>query len=241
MKQSMKHLFLLMLVSILFVLCLPTRVWANAAEPPSLLILVNNPPEDLSIVIVTDEGEVEASVRRVAWEEYHLFYSSDMRNDSEYTFRVTTGGESFEETLDLPMDCYNNVFTLNLAKQTFTAGVSPLRSILLISIRVLLTLLLEAIVFWMFGFRTKREWLVFFAINLVTQGILNIWLNGGNLLQSYLIIQLIFGEVFVFIAEMIAFPVFIKDRKKGVVILYALVANLLSLFLGGFIITALPV
>lgn len=44
-----KKALLLIVTGILVVSMMPLPVWANSAEPPSLVILVNDPPEDLSI------------------------------------------------------------------------------------------------------------------------------------------------------------------------------------------------
>jgi hypothetical protein len=105
-----------------------------------------------------------------------------------------------------------------------------------------LTLLIEGIVFWLFRFKQKRSWIMFFAINLITQGALNTWLNsGGSPMPSYLIFSLIVGEFFVFITEMIALPILIKEHKKSYILAYAFLANLISLIVGGYIITVLPV
>ena len=83
---------------------------------------------------------------------------------------------------------------------------------------------------------------MFFAINLVTQGVLNIWLNGGNaFLAPYLVLALFIGEAFVFGAEMIAFPMLLKEHNKGRIITYVFIANALSLVAGGYIISVLPV
>jgi hypothetical protein len=221
---------------------MPTTVSANSAEPPSLVILITNPTDDLSIVLVSNENKPEASVRRVAWEGYYIFYSRDMQTDGEHTFKVTTNGESFECTLDLPLQRYNNVVTLDVSKREFTPGKYPFRSVLLVSIRLLLTLLLEGVIFWLFRYRQKRSWLIFLVINLITQGALNVWLNnGGSLMPSYLLFGLIIGEVFVFATEMIAFPIFIKEHKKSRILIYSFIANLISLIAGGYIISVLPV
>ncbi len=242
MNKTGRSLLLVMLLCVLMILHLPATVSANSAEPPSLVILVNNPPDDLSIVLVSGENRSEAIVRRVAWEGYYVFYSRDMQADGEYTFRVTANGESFERTLDMPLKRYNNVVTLDLSGRKLTPGKYPFRSALLVTIRLLLTLLLEGIIFWLFRYRQKRSWLIFLAVNLVTQGALNIWLNsGGELMPNYLIIGLIIGEVFVFAAEIILFPILIKEHKKGDIISYVFVANLFSLIAGGYIISVLPV
>jgi len=241
MYKSCKHLPLFMILSILISI-LPITVFANSAEPPSLVVLINNPPVDLSIIMISNENQPEAKVRRVAWEGYYVFYSRDMQVDSKYMFKVITNDESFEIKIDSPLKNYNNIFTLDLLKQELTPGVYPFRSVLLVSIRVILTLLLEGIIFWLFRFRGRKSWVTFLAINLVTQGALNIWLNSsGSLMPSYLILGLIFGEIFVFTAEMIAFPIFIKEHKKGRILIYAFIANVISLIAGGYIISVLPV
>lgn len=242
MNKTGNRLLLVMVLCMLMISIMPTTASANSAEPPSLVILINNPPDDLSIVLVSNENQPEAIVRRVAWEGYYVFYSRDMKASDNYTFKVTTNGESFECTLGEPLQSYNNVVTLDVSNRELTPGKYQFRSVLLVSIRLLLTLLLEGIIFCLFRFRQKRSWLIFFAINLVTQGALNIWLNsGGSLMPSYLIFSLIIGEIFVFAAEIMTFPIFIKEHKKSRIFIYAFISNLISLIAGGYIISILPV
>jgi len=232
----------IMMLFTLLLFMFPVIVSANSAEPPSLVILVNNPPDDLVIEMVSDDKQTQAEFRRSAWEGYYFFHSRDMQADGEYVFKVTTNGESFECTPGEYLQPYHNVVTLDLTGRKLTPGKYPFRAALLVLIRLLLTLLIEGIIFWLFGFRQKRSWLIFLAINLVTQGVLNIWLNSdGSLMPNYLILGLIFGEFFVFMVEMMAFPNFIREHKKVRILLYAFIANLISLFAGGFMITLLPV
>jgi len=241
-SKSNKGLQLFMLLCTLMILILPTTVLANSAEPPSLVIFVNNPPNDLSIVLVSNGSQPKASVRRVAWEGYYAFYSRDMKATGNYTFKVTTNGESFECTIGKPLQQYKTVFTLDIPNRALTPGTYPFRRMILISIRLLLTLLIEGIIFWLFSYRQKRSWIIFLCINLVTQGAINICLNSeGLLMPSYLILSLIIGEFFVFVAEMIAFPVLIKEHGKGRSLIYAFIANFISLIVGGYIILVLPV
>lgn len=242
MKKSLNQATFLLILFALILLMLPITVFANSAEPPSLVILINNPPDDLSIAMLSNERQSEAIIRHVAWEGYYVFYSKDMKVSSLYTFRVTTGGKSFECSLDDSLNQYNNVFTLDLTKQVLIPGTYPFRSTILVSIRLVFTLLIEGVIFWLFQFRNKRSWLVFFIINIVTQGVLNIWLlSGDSLMPSYLILGLIFGEFFVFAIEMGGFYFLLRERKPSVRLLYAFVANLISLIAGGYLITILPV
>lgn len=237
-----KKALLFIMAVILTVFMMPLPIWANAAEPPSLVILVNDPPEDLSIVLISDEEMPEATVRKVAWEGYYAFYSRDLEKEGRYVFQVSAGQDQFEWSPDEALQGYNNVYTLNVSEQVFTPGLYPLRAVLLVSIRVALTLLIEGLVFLLFRFREKRSWMVFLAVNLLTQGALNIWLNnGGSLMPSYLLFALVIGEVFVLVTEMIALPLLIEEHKKSRILVFAIVANLASLVAGGYIIFVLPV
>lgn len=241
MKKSCKYSILALILCSMIIL-ISVTTYANSAEPPSLVILINNPPDDLSIVMMSNENQPEAKVRRVAWEGYFAFYSSDMQVNGNYVFKVTSNGESFECTFNEPLRRYNEVLTLDIATQELTRGKYPFRSVLLVTIRLLLTILLEGLIFWLFRFRRKRSWIVFIAINLITQGILNIWLNSeSSLMPSYLILSLIFGEFFVFLTEMVVFPILINEHKKRIVRIYAFVANIISLIAGGYLISLLPV
>jgi len=123
MNMTGKRLLAVIVLGILMISILPATALANSAEPPSLVILINNPPDDLSIVLVSNANQPEARVRRVAWEGYYAFYSRDIKNGDMYTFKVTTNGESFECTLGAPLQHYhNNVVTLDVSNRELTPG-----------------------------------------------------------------------------------------------------------------------
>ncbi|MEJ2740893.1 MAG: hypothetical protein P8105_13905, partial [Dehalococcoidia bacterium] len=107
---------------------------------------------------------------------------------------------------------------------------------------IIVTLAIEALVFYLFGYRKKRSWLIFLIANLLTQGALNIWLNVTTTpLESYIIFSLITGELLVIAVELAGFLTFVKEHRRWRTALYVIVANLLSLFAGGYLITVLPV
>lgn len=213
---------------------------ANLAEPPSIIIIVPNAPQDLEISI----GDIEGNRIDKTFESYFTFYSYLFQN-IEYTLTCTTGNTFFEITLDIPLNEYNNIYTLDLDRQILTEGELPSRDVLLVTIRIALTLLLEAMVFFLFGYRKKISWIIFLTVNLVTQGLLFIWLN--SLYTSplsgdfYIILTMIFAEILIFIVEMTVFLIFVKEHRRLRTAGYVLVANLLSLILGGYLITVLPV
>lgn len=236
-----KKLLLTMALSMLMVIVLVSVCYGNSAEPPSILIIVPNAPEDLEISIGSGNTNMKANMRDKIIEKYYAFYSSDLMIAKDYNINVSTKEGSFEIALEEPFEKYNNIYTLNLEDQTLTPGKLLSRSILLVSMRIILTLAIEAIIFRLFGFKNKKSWIAFLIINLITQGALNIWLNGFAPLASYLVFTLIFGEILVFIAEIIAFSALIKEHRRMRTFLYVITANFLSLFAGGYIITVLPI
>jgi hypothetical protein len=235
----MKKLLLLLPVLMLAVFINPLICNANAAEPPSILIIVPNAPKDLEISIGLDK--IKAGRTDKAFESYFTFYRYSLQS-SDYTVTVTTAGNSFGITLGAPPLSYNNIYTLDLNNKTITPGKSLLRSISLPSLRIILTLIIEAVVFYLFGYRKKKSWFIFLIVNLFTQGALNIWLSLSTTpLQSYLVFSLVFGEILVFIIEMITFLICVKEHGRLLAFLYVIVANAASLFAGGYLISHLPV
>lgn len=220
----------------------PKPTHANAAAPPSIVIIVNNPPEDLSIELLSDGEDSDVTFVRSGWEGYYAVYFLNLRAEKNLTFQISTDSESYQvATTNYPKE-YNNVYTLNLSTRELTPGTYPFRSVILVSIRLLATLLLEGLVFWIFQYRQKRSWLVFLTINLVTQIALNIWLDHGSSPLTYTAsYALIFGEFFVFLIEMITLPIFIKEHKWFRATVYAFIANLVSFGGGLVLLSYLPV
>ena len=232
-----RKLFLILLI-VAFLGANVSLCYANSAEPPSILIIVSNAPEDLEISV--GQENIIAHRRDKAIESYFTFYLNELKT-AQYTFTVTTENTTFEVTIDKPLKSYNNIFTLDLKSQTMTQGKSLSRTFTRTSIRLALTLLIEAIVFYLFGFRKKRSWVVFLIVNVITQGIVFIGLNKTALpLDSYIILSLIFYEIAVLFVELIAFLILVNEHPRWRTGLYVIVANILSLVAGGFLITILP-
>lgn len=136
MSKTGKVLFLTLLILGLVVSVLPAAASANSAEPPSLVILVNNSPKDLTVTLVSEGSQKDAEVKRAAWETYYIFYRRDLKAGDMYTFRIATKEESFESTIASLPKQYNNVYTLDLSGKELTPGINPLRSALLVSLQM---------------------------------------------------------------------------------------------------------
>ena len=234
-------LFTAIILSAFILISVISVCYGNSAEPPSIIIIVGNAPDDLEISIGSGNSYAKANKTSNLIESYYTFYSRDLKADDGYIIKVSTEGSTFEISLEEPLSAYNNIYTLDLKNQKLTPGKTLPRSVLLVTLRISLTLLIEAVMFWLFGFRNKKSWIAFLVINLITQGALNIWINGFSPLKGYIIVSLVFGEINVFIFEIIAFLAILKEQRRIKTFLYAIIANLLSLFAGGYIITVLPV
>lgn len=262
----MKKKALVLCLSLLLCLLLPLPASANAAEPPRLSVIVLNPPEDLRLSLVFTSQDQEESVQaegtRLAWEGYYLFRPASFPSfwdweDSPQDMTILLKAETAEESFSIPVDnqtlttgtgsYYNNLCVLDLSAQTLTPGAPWWRQPVLILLRVGLTLLLEGLVFLLFGYRQRRSWLVFLVVNLVTQGAVNtmlLWGVGpfGNLHASGLVFLLVYVpmELAVMAVEIVAFRRLLREKRKLDATVYAIVANLFSWLLGGAMLTYLP-
>ncbi len=241
--------FRFVFVTVLLVLLSTFNISANSSEPPMFTVIVNNAPEDLKLSLILDENVYDKPILldsyTKAWENYYRFFYHSYESDDVYEnvhgyLQVQTGDKTYQ--IDLPWNefsMYNNLLTLDLEKQAITYGENAWRQPLLISLRVLLTLIIEGLIFLFFRYKTKRSWLTFLFINLITQGFLNISISG-SINYSYWIFVYAFLEIIIGALEMILFAFLLKEHRKRRAVLYAFIANLASLLIGGLIISYLP-
>jgi len=213
MKYMVKIVFVISIV--ITILTSMTTCYANSSEPPSIIIIVSNAPNDMDIKLNIGDKLINSVRTDKVMESYFSFYSFDFINDpNKYTIEMTIGDNKSIIKLEKPLKSYDNVYTLNYKEKTIITGKAPFRAIKLIVLRVLFTLIVEASIFFLFGFRKKKSWTIFLIVNLITQGVLNILLNTSTPINSYLILGLIFGEIIILIIELIAFLVLIKDKNS---------------------------
>lgn len=106
-------------------------------------------------------------------------------------------------------------------------------------VRILLTVLLELAVAWIFGYREKRLLQFLTAVNVATQVLLNLLLNVVNYQQGPMAFVLFYVllELVVFAVEAALYawllPYYsVRPQTKGKAVGYALLANIIS-FAGG--------
>lgn len=240
MRKNLKKYGLFSLILLLTVLSIPSVAFANSAQPPSIIVLVSNPPKDLEIHLDRDGQVIEGKKTEKMLESSFNFYSYHFKKNEIYQFSVSTEGETFFIPIDTPLTGYNNLYTLDLETHTVTQGRAPYKNALFITLRVVLTLLIEGLIFYAFGFRKKQSWMIFFILNLITQGALNIWLNSMFPTNGYIIFALVIGEFFVFLMEIVGFVLLLQEHSKKRRAAYVILANLVSLVAGAYLIMLLP-
>lgn len=103
-------------------------------------------------------------------------------------------------------------------------------------LRVVITLAVEFAVAWLMGYRGKRHIKTILAVNLVTQVILNLMLTLWYFFDGPLsaLIRLALAEIVVLVMEAVIYGRRLtgEGQKKGKAILYAVAANLASVYIG---------
>ena len=156
-----KRLAALLLIAFTL-LSLQSAALANAAEPPSFIIIVSNPPDGLELSIPSGAPGAEPYVLQKTvkgWEShYRYFYGGDPDSGSRKDeLTVKYGDTQFTIPFAPAKGRYGVLYTLDVAGRTIAEGEKPLRTPLLIAMRVLLTLAIEGLVFYLFGYREKKE------------------------------------------------------------------------------------
>jgi hypothetical protein len=244
MKKVLPVILLILFSFFLFV----CNTKANSAEPPMVWILVPGTFERAEGVLIIDSKVVPGYVRSNKMETYIRFYygsipgfdhqkNLDGRNAR---FVITLDNRQYTISSDIRGIGYNDLYTLDLETMTLSEGTSLKRNAFLISLRLFSTLLLEGIVFFLMGYRHRRTWMLFLLVNLITQGFLNVMINSQGPENFYMIFALIIYEIWIIIAEEVILLLSVKEGKKLKLFFTIFLANLLSLFLGGWFIMNLP-
>lgn len=132
---------------------------------------------------------------------------------------------------------------LLMAKKTYQYG-DELVSLLA---RIVITFVIEMAIALLFGFREKKQLLLLLTVNGGTQILLNVLLNIIDYNAGYIafVLAYILFEVIVTIIEAVGYCVFmpkfsLRQRRRWVYVVYAVVANYVSFHAGLFIASRLP-
>jgi len=233
----MKRFLIALMLSLVLTVSVPLAVcYANSGPPPAIIIAVSGAPSDLKLSIGTQTPVREDK----PFTSYFIFDRYDLQM-SETGLQVALPDKTFNLTISTNMT-YRNYFKLDLETQTLTRVESLPGTESVPALMIILTLLIEGGVFYLFGYRQWRSWQIFLGVNLVTQVALIAWLGQStSFIDMYAIFGLIVGEIGVFIVELIAFGLLLRERGPIRRISYVMLANFLSLFVGGYIISVFAI
>ena len=156
------------------------------------------------------------------------------------TFRVAAATADQAQAAESP---YTRDFVSNIvydwqANTVRDATPTPLRFLARLAATLVPTLIIEGAILWLFGFREKRSWLVFLAVNTVTQAGLHLVTGaalaqaGWHFLNYFLTIVLL--ELVIWGAEAAAYAFLFRERSRARRVGYAFAANIASFVLGYF-------
>lgn len=155
---------------------------------------------------------------------------------SEFKLVIYKDNELYKVTEITEMYAFRSYFKMDFTKEAIKIKTTYpyIRETLRFILRVVLTLLIEVGLFFVFYLYTKRNLKVVLIVNVITQVLLNIIINictyTSGELTALLILILI--EMAIFIIEPVLFAILMKKKNKILIILYALIANFLSFILG---------
>lgn len=193
------------------------------------------PPKSFKILLYYPETEqflVSGICERYAFDTY---YTVDMEGCTVNTGGETIGSVEYDENLstDERIEAYRSYDYI----KEFISFIA----------RVIITVLIETAVALLFGFRSKKQLQLLIVVNIVTQIILNVFLNIINYKSGQIafVLSYIFIEIVVFILEATVYCILMKklseSHKKNIFyVLYALIANGISFGTGMLIAEWLP-
>ena len=154
---------------------------------------------------------------------------------------VTKSGESWVSGV-LHRATLQSSATVDWAARTANAPSPAMAYALQFLCTLLPTLLIEGLLLFAFGYRSKRSWLVFLLVNLVTQGGFAVYLavtvlNHG--VSGWSLIFYIPIEVIITLVELLLYRRLLTEKNNARAAVYAIAANLCSAVLGLWLIDPL--
>lgn len=154
---------------------------------------------------------------------------------------VTKSGESWVSGV-LHRATLQSSATVDWAARTANAPSPAMAYALQFLCTLLPTLLIEGLLLFAFGYRSKRSWRVFLLVNLVTQGGFAVYLavtvlNHG--VSGWSLIFYIPIEVIITLVELLLYRRLLTEKSKARAAVYAIAANLCSAVFGLWLIDPL--
>ncbi|MBE7003623.1 MAG: hypothetical protein E7425_04960 [Ruminococcaceae bacterium] len=251
-----KHVAALLLA--LLLLTVPAAA-AGIYHAPVLTVVAPFAPNSLKVTVTIEKGDktgerhipVVLEAQRKGWEMQYM-----LRREAVYGVTAWFGNayDLKDASLTLEQDGQSRSYTIpaellsergseDYIRLNWRTGemsrLSAGRTPLLLVMWVAIALAAEGVVFWLFGYRNRRSWIVFFIINLITQGAHHMLVSGINVDVNRIKVYILFIPV-LFLVEMIAFVMFVDERSRDRTISFAVAGNVASQAAVGLLMPFLP-
>jgi hypothetical protein len=223
----------------------------NQLRTPGLSIFVLNAPKDLKLSIqyrnsaLPEPLEMQRTSRY--WEAYYNYYYQRLQGRFDEDFigaKLIVRSSQYAYELPISRDpeirVDKRLMTLDLKHGRLVYGEPDWRAPLSVAGRVILTLVLEGAVFFLFGMRNKLSWIGFFILNLIIHSLVSgllahpIEVKGDMFMLVFYIVGVTFVEAGIY------YFTFKEIELSGKALLLALIANLVGFSMGGWIMPYFP-
>lgn len=260
--ERIKRFLLSLLIAAALFTALPTEAMAALehvyARPPALTFLVYGAPKDTQMrIIMHRRGEtfsVPVELETRLWEKQYRLYRESVWQIREwfgnaYDFKdaelVFIDG-SDERHVPIPDGLLTPRADEEYLSYYFRSGKLayglPLwRAPLLMSIRILLALVIEAFFFYRAGYLLRSSWIKFFCINIITHGLLALMCNGWINIQPGAYALFFIALFLAFTLEMVLFLLIVDEQDSNRAANFLAKANLVSMSATFFIIFKMPI
>jgi len=243
MKKTKKILTVFLIVTIVSLVA-PTTAMAMSSGPQMMTIVIVNAPKDLEISIVHEKALGESYQARVSnklWETYYRFSLSE-EFDSNWLYEEITiliksemNGE-FERTFPVPRGDFT--LKLDLETRTVTQPYTHGRNAIIALCWLIPLIVIDGIVFLLFGYRKKQSWKIFVLENPVMHGLfVGIWSLFHIINSNFFILLLILFVPFILLPgvrivklamEISLFRGAIKEHSESRATVCAVVMNIVG-------------
>ena len=204
-------------------------LWPYIEECHDTFVFGYYPPTTFKILVYSPKDDKFAISNIYERYAFHSYYTVSLEGFSEIS--VSTHGEITEEKLLTAAESYDRT--------------NEIRGLIA---RLIITLGIELILAYIFGYKGALSISVIFIANAITQILLNLYLNYDIYLHgnsfTYRLGGYVFIELLILIAEgtLYAFTVakLSEDPSKKKAFIYAAVANILSFIIGIYLAVKIP-
>lgn len=194
------------------------------------------------------EGWLPCTMSVSQWEDH---FSGDLAGENgthvfhgwhtPRVFRILIVTKSGESWVSEPMEreLMNSAVKVDWVKKTAVMPPVQVLYVLQFLSTLLPTLVIEGLIFYLFRFPGRRNWLVFLLMNLVTQGALSVVLclnvvpSGGRYLGATMLV-LIPIELLIALMEALVYMKLLRGQPKHRAFAYGITANVVSYVIGLF-------